>query len=351
MRNDSWARGLPGAMLLLMMMQPHGYAAKASVKPHGYAARASVKPHGYAARPSARPVHHVGKRPVEKKPVSVQIVSFPETEWRAVKIIRGGTPAKDETAGVEPAEKAETAEIVTFGDPNSKPVRVARGDTVRAEAMPGRPLPVSGTNRELVTFVNPRDQPVTVLRGSIAQSLPGIELFRPASESDLDRVAFAVDGAESSHGTDLRMWRPELSGPQGPMQVSAAAAIDIGGGDRFDMVENRQLGRGYLARMYRRYGNWPDAIAAYNWGPGNMDAWIGARRPSSSFPLEVERYRNRVLHDAGFDETFRNPLFYDARPFPELSSLDARRSSNVGTSPALAPRAAKMEGKRQLIRP
>ena len=220
MRNDSWARGIPGAMLLLLITQPHGYAAKASVKPHGYAARASVKPHGYAARPSARPVHHVGKRPVEKKPVSVQIVSFPETEWHAVKIIRGGTPAKDETAGVEPAEKAEAAEIVTFGDSNSKPVRVVRGDTARAEAMPGRPLPVSGTNRELVTFLNPRDQPVTVLRGSIAQSLPGIELFRPASESDLDRVAFAVDGAESSHGTDLRMWRPELSGPQGPMQVS-----------------------------------------------------------------------------------------------------------------------------------
>jgi hypothetical protein len=297
MRNDSWARGIPGAMLLLMMMQPHGcaakasvkshgYAAKASVKSHGYAAKAWVKSHGYAARASVRSVHQVtvtiGKRPVEKKQVSVQIVSFPDTEWHAVKIIRGGTSAKDETAGVEPAEKAETAEIVTFGDPNSKPVRVARGDTARAEAMPGPPLPVSGTNRELVTFVNPRDQPVTVLRGSIAQSLPGIELFRPASESDLDRVAFAVDGAESSHGTDLRMWRPELNGPQGPMQVSAAAAIDIGGGDRFDMVENRQLGRSYLAHMYRRYGNWPDAIAAYNWGPGNMDAWIGSGRPSSS---------------------------------------------------------------------
>ena len=96
-------------MLLLLMMQPHGYAAKASVKPYGYATRASVKPHGYAARPSARPVHHVtvaiGKRPVEKKPVSVQIVAFPETEWHAVKIIRGGTPAKDETAGVEPAAR------------------------------------------------------------------------------------------------------------------------------------------------------------------------------------------------------------------------------------------------------
>jgi hypothetical protein len=336
MRNDSWAWGIPGAMILLLLMQPHGCAVKATVKPHGYAAKASVKPHGYAAKASARSKHHVtvaiGKRPVEKKPVSVEIVSFPDTAWHAVKIIRGGTTARDETAGVEPGEKAETAEIVTFGDPNSKPVRVVRGDTDGAVAMPGQPLPASGPKRELVTFVNPRDQPVTVLRGSIAQSLPAIELFRPASESDLDRVAFAVDGAESSHGTDLRMWRPELSGPQGPMQVSAAAAIDLGGGDRFDMAENRQLGRGYLARMFRRYGNWPDAIAAYNWGPGNMDAWIGNGRPAAGFPLEVERYQDRVLHDAGFAETFRNPLFYDTRLFPEITSSSARQYPTVVNS-------------------
>src|SRR5208282_1146929 len=325
MQHGTWARVIPGGMILLLLMVPHGYAAKASVKPHGYAAKASAKP-------KPRPATVIGKHVVEKKPVSVQIVSFPDTEWHAVKIIRGGIPTKDAVAGVEPAEKAETAEIVTFSDPNSKPVRVVRGDTDRAEAMLGRPLLASGTNRELITFVNPRDQPVTVLRGSIAQSLPGIELFRPASKNDLDRVAFAGDGAESSHGTDLRMWRPELNGPQGPMQVSAAAAIDIGGGDRFDIAKNRQLGRAYLARMFRRYGNWPDAIAAYNWGPGNMDAWIGDGRPSGSFPLEVERYRDRVLYDAGFDETSRNPLFYDTRQFPEVASPLARQYPRIVNS-------------------
>ena len=282
----------------------------------------------------------------------MQIVSFPETGWQAVKIIRGGTPAKDATAGVVPAEKAENAEIVTFDDPSSKPVRVVRGDTDHPAEAPGRLSRGKEPNRELVTFADPRDHPVTVLRGSIAQSLPGIELFRPASESDLDRVAFAVDGAESSHGTDLRMWRPEPNGPQGPMQVSAAAAIDVGGGDRFDMVENRQLGRAYLAHMYRRYGNWPDAITAYNWGPGNMDAWIGSGRPINSFPLEVERYRDRVLRDAGFDGTSGSGLFYDTRQFPELASPSVRQYPTVVPSPsAPARRAAKAEAERQLIRP
>ena len=78
----------------------------------------------------------------------------------------------------------------------------------------------------------------------------------------LDRVASAVDGAESSHGSDMAMWRPDPSGPQGPMQVSEAAATDVGGGDRFDALQNRAIGRAYLLQLYGRYGNWPDAIAA-----------------------------------------------------------------------------------------
>ncbi|MBV8132593.1 MAG: lytic transglycosylase domain-containing protein [Alphaproteobacteria bacterium] len=333
MRNGFWAGVICGALTVLLLTQPDGYAAKASVKSKH---RVTVV---------------TGKHVVEKKPVSVQIVSFPNTEWQAVKIIRGGTPAKDETAGVQPLERAETAEIVTFGDPNSKPVRVVRGDTDRAAETAGRSPGANGVRTELVTFADPKVQAVTVLRGSVAQSLPSFDLFSPAREPDLDRVAFAVDGAESSHGADLRMWRAEPNGPQGPMQVSAAAAIDVGGGDRFDMVENRQMGRAYLARMYRRYGNWPDAIAAYNWGPGNMDAWIGSGRPSGSFPIEVERYRDRVLHDAGFDETSRNQPFYDTRQFPGLASPLVRQDPGGGPLTSAAHGVARVDQKGQLIRP
>ena len=115
----------------------------------------------------------------------------------------------------------------------------------------------------------------------------------------LDRIAYGVDGAESSHGGDPGMWRSEPNGPQGPMQVSAAAAADVGGGDRFDETENRALGRAYLAHMFRRYGSWSDAIAAYNWGPGHLDEWIGGGRPVDKFPAAVDRYRNRVLITSG----------------------------------------------------
>jgi len=129
-------------------------------------------------------------------------------------------------------------------------------------------------------------------RPSQAEATSGLDRGGAAA---LDRIAFAIDGVESSHGTDPKMWGLNPDAPQGPMQVSAAAAEDAGGGDRFDERQNRALGRAYLALMYKRYGSWPDAIAAYNWGPGNMDSWIGGGRPYDKLPPAVERYRIRVL--------------------------------------------------------
>jgi transglycosylase-like protein with SLT domain len=122
---------------------------------------------------------------------------------------------------------------------------------------------------------------------------------RSSARTALDRVAYAVDGAESSHGEDRGMWGPDPSGPQGPMQVTEAAAADVGGGDRFDLIQNRVIGRDYLARLFRRYQNWPDAIAAYNWGMGNVDAWVKAGRPADKFLIGVAAYLRRVLRDSG----------------------------------------------------
>lgn len=129
-------------------------------------------------------------------------------------------------------------------------------------------------------------------RPSLAEATMGLDR---GGAGALDRIAFAIDGVESNHGTDPKMWNPNPDGPQGPMQVSAAAAEDAGRGDRFDERQNRAIGRAYLALMYRRYRSWPDAIAAYNWGPGNMDSWIGGGRLYEKLPPAVERYRIRVL--------------------------------------------------------
>jgi len=145
----------------------------------------------------------------------------------------------------------------------------------------------------------------------------------------LNRVATAVDGAESSHGEDIGMWRPDPSGPQGPMQVSEAAATDVGGGNRLDLTQNRAIGRAYLAQLYRRYRNWPDAIAAYNWGIGKMDAWVKAGRPPDKFLVGVAGYLRRVLDDSG--------LCSDVEPNQVQQSARITDRSGAGEAAIAAP--------------
>ena len=283
--------------LLVMIAAVAACAVVAGPVP-GAAVSSKAKPRAVAAHIRAL---------IRKNSKNTELVTFADRRLTSVRIVRGES---------EPSSAHGSVAVVTFAGKKMRPVSILRGGSVfAAVAVVPTPEPTRRTDfgkTETVSFANPRQRPVTVLRGATTPWSRGDQfavvtnatfgLFPRARGADLDRVAFAVDGAESSHGMDPGMWRPEFAGPQGPMQVSAAAAIDVGGGDRFDLVQNRLLGRGYLARLYRRYGDWPDAIAAYIWGPGNMDTWIEQGRPAAGLPLEVERYRDRVLRDGGIGQ-------------------------------------------------
>jgi hypothetical protein len=219
----------------------------------------------------------------------VETVRFADPRWAPVRMFKG--PSQE--SGRRPLEQnATNTELVSFA---AGRVAVVRGPSAAA-VLSGPPNVAPGSRVETVRFTDSRLPLVTVVRGPAHDD--GLALFGAAGGGELDRVAFAVDGVESGHGATLAMWRPDLDGPQGPMQISAAAALDVGGGDRFDLRSNRLLGRAYLAQMFRRYGNWGDALAAYNWGPGNLDQWILAGRPAYRLPFGVARYVLRVLHDA-----------------------------------------------------
>jgi hypothetical protein len=114
------------------------------------------------------------------------------------------------------------------------------------------------------------------------------------------------------------------------MQVSEAAAVDVGGGDRFDPMENRALGRAYLAQLYRRYKNWPDAVAAYNWGASNVDGWVKAGRPNTRLLVSVAAYTSRVLRDSGLCDSIKTKTRASQRS-ALVNSVD--RLDAVGTSP------------------
>ncbi len=51
----------------------------------------------------------------------------------------------------------------------------------------------------------------------------------------------------------------------------------------------------YLSDLNAKFGNWPDAVRAYNWGPGNVQNWIAAGRPPGWVPGETLNYVPSVL--------------------------------------------------------
>lgn len=79
------------------------------------------------------------------------------------------------------------------------------------------------------------------------------------------------------------------AGAQGLMQLMPGTARGLGVNDSFDPEQNVMAGTRFLRDLLKRYnGNLDSALAAYNWGPGNVD-----RKPEQ-LPRETRDYLVRV---------------------------------------------------------
>lgn len=79
------------------------------------------------------------------------------------------------------------------------------------------------------------------------------------------------------------------AGAQGLMQLMPATARSLGVSDSFDPEQNVMAGTRFLSDMLQRYnGDLDSALAAYNWGPGNVD------KRSGHLPRETRDYLARV---------------------------------------------------------
>jgi|GEM_PF-981915 len=87
-------------------------------------------------------------------------------------------------------------------------------------------------------------------------------------------------------------WDPKAvspAGAQGLMQLMPATAAELGVSDPLDPVQNIRGGTCYLRRLLDRYqGNLRLALAAYNWGMGNLESHPEA------LPKETQEYILRV---------------------------------------------------------
>ena len=276
MRRRIWAAILSGAVIALALAPAAEAAAKSKAPISAEAGRASDR----------------------ERPRACRLVTFPETGWSPVKVVRGGVLGqRRQGQRRRQLKRPRRPRSSAFGDSKGRSVQdnAGRRRPIRmpTAAAPGGSL--DDADRHLRRPEGAAGKRAARLR---CPEPADIELFGPASIADLDRVAFAVDGAEIQ---PRRRSQNVAAGAERP------ARADAGHSGRRDRCRRRgpvrpraepRSGRAYLARMYRRYGNWPDAIAAYNWGPGNVDSWISGGRPAHKFPLEVERYRDRVMREA-----------------------------------------------------
>lgn len=91
------------------------------------------------------------------------------------------------------------------------------------------------------------------------------------------------------------------AGAMGLMQVMPATFAEMRaryglGADPYDPRTNILAGAAYLREMYDRYGE-RHFLAAYNAGPGRVDAWLRGR---ASLPAETRAYASTLLPRLGF---------------------------------------------------
>jgi soluble lytic murein transglycosylase-like protein len=87
-------------------------------------------------------------------------------------------------------------------------------------------------------------------------------------------------------------------GAQGLMQLMPSTARGLGVTDAFDPEQNVMAGTRFLKDMLQRYGgNVDEALAAYNWGPGNVDRHGTDRLPreTRTYLATVKGYYNRYV--------------------------------------------------------
>ncbi len=84
------------------------------------------------------------------------------------------------------------------------------------------------------------------------------------------------------------------AGSQGPMQLQPGTARDLGVANPFDPKTAIPGGAAYLKQQVDKYGNLDHALAAYNWGPGNVDKWLAAGGNPAQLPQETQAYIAKV---------------------------------------------------------
>jgi soluble lytic murein transglycosylase-like protein len=147
---------------------------------------------------------------------------------------------------------------------------------------------------------------ITETAGDIVNSITGYSYAKVPAQ-----YRAAIAASEARHGLPNEMlarllWQEcrykesiitgRVTSPAGALgiaQFMPATAREMGIDPLDPMAAIDAAGR-YLARLYRSTGTWAKALAAYNWGIGNV-----TRKGLAMAPLETRNYFNQILKDLG----------------------------------------------------
>jgi hypothetical protein len=124
-------------------------------------------------------------------------------------------------------------------------------------------------------------------------------------------LALAIMNAESSGNPNA----VSPQGAQGLFQVMPANDASLGITDPFDPTQNASGGLQLLEQYYNQYGNWTEALEAYNEGPNALNAQLAAGQTPTS-----AGYASSILTASGLDTS--------------SDSTDTTDSSDTGDSDA-----------------
>jgi soluble lytic murein transglycosylase-like protein len=141
-------------------------------------------------------------------------------------------------------------------------------------------------------------QPLPVPNNRINEPGPEPSAGKPKGQ-EIDEI---IQGAADQYGVEPSLIKAIVAvesngnpravspaGAQGLMQLMPKTATELGVIDPFDPKQNIMAGTRYLSRLLDRYeGNHKLALAAYNWGMGNLE------RNPQAMPKETRDYIVRV---------------------------------------------------------
>lgn len=182
-----------------------------------------------------------------------------------------------------------------FSLPGHMPMGMVQHRQPHPELMVGRDIDAAPGDARDVMAATPR--PVASLPPSAVPRPESVRTMAPASYDGI------IQKAAAAHGVDPDLvaavvrtessFNPKATSPAGAMglmQLMPGTARELGVSDPYDPEQNVMGGTKYLKQLLQRYhGRKELALAAYNWGPGNME------RHPQEMPRETRNYVTKVM--------------------------------------------------------